>query len=51
MSSSTSGGRVENFTRVETFGSPVVGWVRAGVDTSDPEVFTFQPEILEENTA
>ncbi len=43
MTSSTSGERVENFTRVETFGSPVVGWVRVGVDTSDPEVFTFQP--------
>ena len=50
MTSSTSGERVENFTRVETFGSPMVGWVRAGVDTSDPEVFTFQPEMVEENT-
>jgi len=51
MTSSTSGEWVENFTRVETFGSPMVGWVRAGVDTSDPEVFTFQPEMVEENTA
>ena len=50
LTSSTSGERVENFTRVETFGSPEVGWVRAGVDTSDPEVFTFQPESVEENT-
>jgi hypothetical protein len=49
MTSSTSGERVETFTRVETFGSPVVGWVRAGVDTSDPEVFTFRPETVEEN--
>jgi hypothetical protein len=47
MTSSTSGERVENFTRVETFGSPEVGWVRAGVDTSEPEVFTFQPETVE----
>jgi hypothetical protein len=47
---STSGERVENFTRIETFGSPEVGWVRAEVDTSDPEVFTFQPESVEENT-
>ena len=47
MTSSTSGERVENFTRVETFGSPEVGWVRAGVDTSDPEVFTFRPETVE----
>jgi predicted phosphodiesterase len=50
MTSSTSGERVENFTRVETFGSPEVGWVRAGVDTSDPEVFTFRPETIEDNT-
>ena len=52
MTSSTTGERVENFTRVETFGSPDVNWVRATVNTSDPdEVFTFQPEIIEENTA
>ena len=47
MTSSTSGERVENFTRVETFGSPMVGWVRVGVDTSNPEVFTFQPQTVE----
>jgi hypothetical protein len=50
MASSTSVERVEIFTLVETFGSPTVGWVRAGVDTSNPEVFTFQPETVEENT-
>ena len=50
MSSSTTGERVENFTRVETFGSPEVNWVRATVDGSDPEVFAFQPEVVEENT-
>lgn len=38
-----------NFTRVETFGSPNVHWVRASVDARDPEVFTFRPEIVEEN--
>ena len=37
-----------NFTRVETFGSPDVHWVRASVDTRDPEVFSFRPEIVEE---
>ena len=52
MISSTTGERVENFTRVETFGSPDVNWVRATVNISDPdEIFTFQPEIVEENTA
>jgi hypothetical protein len=51
MVSSVTGERVENFTRAETFGSPEVNWVRATVDTSNPEVFTFQPqEIVEENT-
>jgi hypothetical protein len=50
MTSSTTGQRVDYFTRVETFGSPDVHWVRASVDTSDPQVFAFQPEIIEENT-
>ncbi|MGH3145426.1 MAG: hypothetical protein ACRDTR_06445 [Rubrobacter sp.] len=42
--------RVLNFTRVETFGDADVHWVRATVDTSDEEVFSFEPEIVEENT-
>jgi len=50
MTSSTTGERVENFTRVETFGSPEVNWVRATVDASDPEVFAFRPEVVDENT-
>jgi|SRR5215211_2167106 len=41
--------RVMNFTRVETFGDEDVHWVRATVDTRDPEVFAFQPEIVQEN--
>jgi hypothetical protein len=43
--------RPMNFTRVETFGEEEVHWVRASVDTRDPEVFSFQPEIVEENVA
>ncbi|MBA2712195.1 MAG: hypothetical protein H0U55_01380 [Rubrobacteraceae bacterium] len=43
------GSRILNFTRVETFGDQDVHWVRATVDTRDPEVFSFQPEIVEEN--
>ncbi len=46
-----SGGRPLNFTRVETFGSPDVHWVRATVDRRDEEVFSFEPEIIEENFA
>ena len=40
-----------NFTRVEAFGSPDVHWVRATVDPRDEEVFSFEPEIIEENVA
>lgn len=34
---------VNNFTRVETFGFPFFGWVKATVDTRDPKVFQFSP--------
>ena len=40
--------RVLNFTRVETFGDADVHWVRATIDTSDEEVFSFEPEIVAE---
>lgn len=38
-----------NFTRVETFGSPFIHWVRATVDPASPEVFTFEPVIVPAN--
>ena len=41
--------RVENFTRVETFGNPDVHWVRAIVDPQDPNVFSFHPEYVRKN--
>jgi hypothetical protein len=45
-------GRVfENFTRVETFGWPDTHWVRITVDSSDPQLFRFKPEIVPENAA
>ena len=40
-----------NFTRVETFGSPNVHWVRATVNPREEEVFSFQPRIVDENVA
>lgn len=49
MFDSQTGARIQTFTRVEAFGSPDVHWVRASVDTRDPEVFSFQREIVEEN--
>lgn len=48
-----SGGRrgaiVEHFTRVELFGYPEAHWVRATVDPSDPNVFSFRPQMVKEN--
>lgn len=34
---------VKNFTRVETFGFPFFGWIKATVDGRDPQVFRFSP--------
>lgn len=41
--------RLENFTRVETFGNPDVHWLRVTADPNDPEVFTFRPQLVREN--
>ncbi len=38
-----------NFTRVETFGSPQIHWIKADVDASTPNVFTFRPMIVKAN--
>lgn len=34
---------ISNFTRVETFGYPFLGWIKATVDAADPQVFRFSP--------
>lgn len=41
-----NGLRLENFTRVETFGYPIMGWVQGTIDTDDPALFRFalQPQ-------
>jgi len=41
--------RLENFTRVETFGYPDVHWVEASIDPTDPNVFVFKPRIVKKN--
>lgn len=41
--------RIENFTRVETFGTPDVHWIRGSVDPKDPNLFGFRQEIVEKN--
>ncbi|WP_372524468.1 hypothetical protein [Piscinibacter sp.] len=38
-----------NFTRVETFGSPNVHWVKVSVDPHSRNVFTFEPMIVPGN--
>lgn len=38
-----------NFTRVETFGSQRVHWVKVTVAPQSPEVFAFQPMIVDAN--
>lgn len=36
------GKRIENFTRVETFGYPLMGWTRGIIDTDAPALFRFE---------
>jgi hypothetical protein len=43
---SASGRILENLTRVESFGSPYVHWVRIVLDTERPGVFEFKPELV-----
>ena len=44
-----SGRRLDNFTRLEVFGSPHLHWVRVRVDAADPQVFRFRQELLPEH--
>ena len=41
---SDAGGPIMNLTRLETYGSPFVGWVKVTVDPERPDVFTFEPK-------
>ncbi|MBT3341504.1 MAG: hypothetical protein HN712_27290 [Gemmatimonadetes bacterium] len=43
------GRRLDYFTRVESFGSPHMHWIRVQVDPRDPLVFRFRQEIIPEN--
>ena len=44
-----TGRRIENFTRVETFGENDVHWVRGRVDYRDPNLFSFSPALVPAN--
>lgn len=37
-----TGDPIRNFTRVESYGSPFMGWVKVTVDDADPLVFRFE---------
>lgn len=45
MVDAATGAVVKNFTRVETFGSPFFGWIKAEVDVGTPTVFSFKPRM------
>lgn len=34
---------VSNFTRVETYGYPFMGWIKATIDLKHPKIFRFEP--------
>ena len=40
------GGVLANFTRLETFGSPDVGWVRVVADTVKGDVLEIEPRLM-----
>lgn len=40
---------LENFMRLETFGTPNHHWVRVGASPNDSSVFTIRPRIVTEN--
>ena len=40
------GNTLTAITRLETYGSPIVGWVEVSVDPDDPQVFTSRPRIF-----
>jgi hypothetical protein len=44
-----TGKRLENFTRLETFGADDNHWVRASADPRDPNVFRFEQRIVKAN--
>ena len=55
MMASTGLSRLQNFTRIETFGDHAEGsnndvqWVKVLVDPGTPEVFAYQPQIIPAN--
>jgi hypothetical protein len=42
-----AGHRVANVTRIETFGSPDVGWVEVVLDAADPSALRVERRLVE----
>ena len=40
------GETIRNLTRMETFGSPWLGWVKVYVDPDDPALFSFESQLF-----
>ena len=40
---------LKNFTRLQTFGSPNIHWVRVTVDPASRHIFSFEPMIVPGN--
>ena len=36
----------QNLTRLETYGSPFVGWVKVTVDPAKSDLFSFEPTLF-----
>jgi hypothetical protein len=47
--SSPTGERLMNFTRLETFGTPDIHWVKATIDPNDPQLFRFDLMLVKAN--
>ena len=43
----SAGQKVTNVTRIETFGSPDVGWVEVTLDPSDPAALRVEPRLVQ----
>lgn len=43
----STGAPIANAIRLETYGSPLVGWVRVIVDPADPALFSAEPMLYE----
>jgi hypothetical protein len=47
--SRASGRRIENFTRLETFGQPDHHWVQVFIEPNDPNLFAFRQRLVAAN--